>query len=356
MSRLLVLGVIAVLALSTPAVADIITVDCNGGADFTDLRLAILSAGAEDTVLVSPCTYFVDPGLPPWYTLWPIELDDESPTIMSTGGAEVTILEGDRSIPAFYVPADSGVANTQMSGLTFRNLTTPIDRQSLYPTGRMVFVDNIVESCDEGLHANSVSSTSIVARNIIRDNDGLGMYIYHNSGLIEDNEICRNGNGIRGACCEEPTITGNHIHHNVGYGIATGFYGDISGNTIEDNGGSGIVMFGSAGGSITDNVIRNNGIGIWIGGVLFECTGNDLYGNLTYDLECSTYIGGGTLDATMNWWGTTDPEEIASHILDCNDGAGIGACIEFEPWCAAPGCDPVAVQPITWGALKSLYR
>ena len=61
-------------------------------------------------------------------------------------------------------------------------------------------------------------------------------------------------------------------------------------------------------------------------------------------------------DATMNWWGTTDPDLIAEHIWDCNDDPGLGVCILFDPFCKNPNCEPTLVEPVTWGAIKLLYR
>ncbi|MCK9364544.1 MAG: Ig-like domain-containing protein [Syntrophales bacterium] len=45
---------------------------------------------------------------------------------------------------------------------------------------------------------------------------------------------------------------------------------------------------------------------------------NNLYGNTSYDLS---YSGGSgtTLDATDNWWGTTNAVEISAHVYDSND-------------------------------------
>ena len=61
------------------------------------------------------------------------------------------------------------------------------------------------------------------------------------------------------------------------------------------------------------------------------------------------------MNAEENWWGTTDPNEIAEMIWDCRDDPAT-RCVDFEPWCAAPGCEPVPVESESWGAIKAMYR
>ncbi len=47
--------------------------------------------------------------------------------------------------------------------------------------------------------------------------------------------------------------------------------------------------------------------------------------------------------------------EIAAGIYDCGDNPGT-ACVNFEPFCVAPGCQPVAVEAKSWGMIKAMYR
>jgi hypothetical protein len=103
--------------------------------------------------------------------------------------------------------------------------------------------------------------------------------------------------------------------------------------------------------------MRYNGGGIY---VYFYSTltfhYNQVYGNEPYNVECSPWTSGTEFDATMNWWGTTDPQEIAAGIFDCNDDPEVPTCVLFDPWCTDPDCGVTAVTPTTWGAIKSLYR
>jgi hypothetical protein len=60
----------------------------------------------------------------------------------------------------------------------------------------------------------------------------------------------------------------------------------------------------------------------------------------------------------MNWWGTTDPGEIAASIWDCHDSDWAGVCFVVEPWCTMPGCDATGApgEPSSWGTIKAMYR
>ena len=339
---------VALCLLPAPMRAGIITVDCQGGGDYTTLPEGVWYATASDTVLVQPCTYEVEP---PW---WPITLDADSPTIVGVGGASVTIFQGDGTTSAFQV--DDGVhdARIEIVGLTFRNVSEVIDKTDPYSGGYITFTDNVIEECGYGLDASS--SGGLIAHNTIRGNDGTGIGVYHCWATVEHNEICYNDRGINGACCEEPQIGHNHIHHNTEYGIRTGFYGHIHDNIIEYNGGPGVYIYG-AGGELEHNIIRRNSDGVWvIAYCQFAFHSNDIYDNDTYAVV--TYQGASAcnLDATMNWWGTTDQAVIEASILDCSDDPGRPMCVLFSPWCEAPGCETTSVEHLSWGSIKALFR
>ncbi|MBE0564814.1 MAG: right-handed parallel beta-helix repeat-containing protein [Krumholzibacteria bacterium] len=59
-----------------------------------------------------------------------------------------------------------------------------------------------------------------------------------------------------------------------------------------------------------------------------------------------------TIDATGNWWGTTDPAEIAAGILDLQDDPALDYRIVFEPFLGGP----VPVRNRSLGGVKALFR
>lgn len=346
MARLLSFVVVLIL-IAPPLHAGIIYVDPGGGGDVLSIPEGVWNGGIDDTVLVAAGTYEVSPDT------WPIALHGGSPTIMSESGAAATVIQGDGTTSPFRVAAHTGDSRIRIVGFTIRETPAPILNQTAV-TAEMLFTDNVVEDNATGVDVRQ--SVGLVARNVIHRNGEYGLSIYHFDGVIESNEICGNGAGIRGVCCEEPAIRHNHIHHNAGYGIKTGFTGNITYNLIEHNGAEGIRC--QCTGVMEHNVIRENAVGIhaesWAMCSLHE---NDICGNTSFNLRCSTGFTQFTeWDATMNWWGTTDPDEIATGIRDCEDDPGILCRVLFDPWCETPGCGVTPVEPSSWGTIKSMFR
>jgi len=58
------------------------------------------------------------------------------------------------------------------------------------------------------------------------------------------------------------------------------------------------------------------------------------------------------VDFSENYWGTTDIEEIAAGIWDCQDANDAVNCVTFLP--LADG--PVRVEPQSWSSVKSLFE
>jgi hypothetical protein len=295
---------------------------------------------------VYPCTYTVGP-------YWYIPLDSDSPTIISVGGAEVTIIEGDGTQPVFRVSGYPERARIDVHGFTFRNVSEVFEKGT-DDGSTMIFCDNVVEDCSSGLDATWVWSGSRIAGNRICRNGGAGINIYHCWADIEDNEICFNtGAGLSGVCCEEPQIRRNHIHHNGNYGIMAGVYCYASDNLIEDNSEYGVVYGWSC--SLTGNTIRRNGVGMRTNSSQGFIQGNNIYDNDEYNVALYS-SDAGVMDFTMNWWGTTDPDLISEGIHDCWDDPSVGVCAEFDPFCMQEGCAPTATRERSWGSIKAMYR
>ncbi|MCK4410593.1 MAG: right-handed parallel beta-helix repeat-containing protein [Candidatus Eisenbacteria sp.] len=328
-----------------------VVVDPEGGGDFDNIPEASWYAGVDDTVLVMPGTYAIEPGYP---LGWPINLHPNSPAFVSAGGADVTALEGDGTCCAFRVPSGEFQARTTVVGFTIRNTPKPIDKE--YESGGLLhFTDNIIEDNGYGLDA-TWGGHGLIARNIIRNNDGDGINMYHFFGVIEENEVCYNVSGIRGHCCEDPTIQHNHVHHNTYGGIGGGFYCYAYYNLVEYNGTG---LSSGSGCRFEHNIVRGNAVGVALSDYpLGEMHFNDIYDNTEFAVRLYGYgeSDGRGFDATENWWGTTDPDEIADMIWDCHDDPTIPVCVVYDPWCSAPGCEPVPVEAASWGAIKAMYR
>jgi PKD repeat protein len=82
-----------------------------------------------------------------------------------------------------------------------------------------------------------------------------------------------------------------------------------------------------------------NQSGAGLGGIYIKnypvFTGNNLYGNASYDLFNGNLAGAGDLKAEFNWWGTIELPEILSHIWDYLDDSTL-SLVDFDPAWAYP--------------------
>jgi hypothetical protein len=262
------------------------------------------------------------------------------------------VLEGDGTIPAFRVAAPGPDARIRIIGFTIRSVSSPLLKGEGCG-GRFLFTNNNVQNCGDGLDASW--SSGLIARSVIWDNDGIGIDVSHFSGTIEFDEVAYNTWGIWGTAGESPTIRMSWIHRNSLGGIRTGSDASIDHNVIHKNGGPGILE-AAVSGRITGNTISENAVGISVStptsAVIRE---NGIYGNAPYDVRVEA-DGRYDVDMTMNWWGTTYPDLISERIWDCHDDPELESCIVFEPFCTDPGCAPTLAEPLSWGAIKTMFR
>jgi len=233
-----------------------------------------------------------------------------------------------------------------------------------------------------------VKSSPFIDFCIVRDNAFTGIWVELGSPKISNNRIINNsgskGGGIyaytyQGAAL---TISQNTISHNSansGGGIHTyggtvnirgntighntaqrggGIYIDrsevtINGNVIIDNSasqeGGAIYTYYYCAVAISYNTIINNsisqadgkGAGVYILRSQTLTSGeptinyNNIYNNTPYDVCNSNEAGTPDVDATNNWWGTTDESTIQAHIYDWLDDASLGI-VDYIPYLTEP--------------------
>ena len=134
-------------------------------------------------------------------------------------------------------------------------------------------------------------------------------------------------------------------HHGGIYATASGFI-NIENCAIEDNVGNGVDS-NSGRANVTRSIIRNNmGTGV-MGNVVIkdsEITGNNqsgasIYGevhyNSIYDNSPYDLVATEDVNATFNWWGTTNETLIEEHIFDYYDDYDIGK-VTYKPHISSP--------------------
>ena len=343
--RRLTVTILAALLLFVATVArgNIVYVECSD-----NLGLASAMAGPDDTLLVAPCTHELD---------LPIYLDEYGPAIISEAGAEATIIDGCGGNCIFWFEGPEwSDCMIHVEGFTIRNAQQFLYVPQYMESKHVTFTDNIVE--DIGSDLNFDWGGGLIARNVFRENGGC-LYIGHFYGTVESNEICYNDCGyyVVQWCGNQPLLRWNHIHHNSCGGV-DGDEMNLQENIIEHNAGIGVNLgsFTQTGPNIEGNVIRGNTVGVCFTHYPRVLHGNDIYANTEYDAVVTEWYVFSEVDATMNWWGTTDPAEIAEHIWDAADDPTLPACVIYDPWCTSPGCGATATERTTWGAVKAMFR
>jgi hypothetical protein len=183
------------------------------------------------------------------------------------------------------------------------------------------------------IKGNTISHNSV-------DFSGAGIYAdcYDGTLTISDNEISGNsadngGGGVLLNCYGGAvTISSNIITNNSGGGICCSGhsrYGTVtvSGNLISDNSdynGGGIYCWVEDGAiSIDHNEIHGNsqnGIYIFRGNPVINY--NNLVGNTPCEIYDNDWTDSPPVDATHNWWGTTNEAEIVEKVCSRSYGAG----------------------------------
>jgi parallel beta-helix repeat protein len=94
--------------------------------------------------------------------------------------------------------------------------------------------------------------------------------------------------------------------------------------------------------TIQDNTISQNAIGIKIEGLFEQCTikNNNIQDNSDYNLYLEDTPN--NVDATYNWWGTTNEQSISQSIYDFKNDFNLGK-VDFVPFLTEPNPEaPVA--------------
>ena len=163
----------------------------------------------------------------------------------------------------------------------------------------------------------------------VHDNTGSGVYLLNANSFV--------------------TLLGSEIYSNV-YGVtfSTASSGLLEGNLIRNNSNRGIWILDKATPVIRNgNEIRANPYGILVqpgtvnvaNHAVPVVTGNKIHSNTSYNYHTSNYAQPSTvmLNATGNWWGTTDPSAIAAKIYDYADGPGGSPTLDVRGFVDAEG-------------------
>ncbi|MCL1920588.1 MAG: right-handed parallel beta-helix repeat-containing protein, partial [Kiritimatiellaeota bacterium] len=288
------------------------TVNISGGG--TALQTAIDNAKAGDILLVAPGTYS------------PISTANKAITIESTGGAEVTIIDGGDVSRCATLGSAEGHTNTVLSGFTLMNgnSTYIVSREGggAYngTLNNCVLTNNMASTSRGGGAAYSTLNNCMLTGNTASSGGGVYECTLNNCTLT-GNAATGTGNGggggAYGSTLNNCTLTGNTTTASSSGG---GGAHDcilmncvLSGNTTEGSGGGAyfgrlnnctltgnMAARGSGGGAygcreMNNCTLENNTASSNGGGGVCDCT----LSNCTLTGNTATY-GGGAYDCTLN--------------------------------------------------------
>jgi parallel beta-helix repeat protein len=210
-------------------------------------------------------------------------------------------------------------------------------------------ISNNKQRCGAGIH--TWDSMVVIKDNTIISNcayhehgPGGGIWVESGPATIVGNTIWGNSAEKGGGVCisgANVTLSGNIISSNsadYGGGICVRDCSPtIDGNSISGNSGSGVFVWGGKP-TLRYNEIRDNdsgygGIYIWRGTA--QINYNNVYGNTWRDISNCDTEAPSEVDASHNWWGTTDEAEIQAHIYDWFDDASLGV-VNYIPYLTSP--------------------
>jgi len=228
---------------------------------------------------------------------------------------------------------------------TFRNIFWV----AIVTRGSPTVTHNEISSCGHGgIEAWGKGATPVISNNVIKYSRA-GIGIGFKDGVfptIENNTLIDNDIGIWLGSGSGGTIRGNSISAPSGapsdWGPFQGFiykaraprdrYEEVLGLGLMSSFAGGIVVEGDS-----SPIIRNNTITQCYNGFVFhhysdglsKVNKNNVYENRHSNIRQGEG-GTGFIDATSNWWGTTDSQEIEANIHDYYDDPRLGK-VNYEP-------------------------
>jgi parallel beta helix pectate lyase-like protein len=335
-------GFALALVLLVAAAGPVFAVVRNVPADFPTIQAALDASSAGDAVVVAPGSY----AGPSFRRL------HDGVSLVSSHGPAVTVLTG----------------NHQFTAASFESVGTGTRLEGFTITGGLAL---------NGGGAYLHNASPEIRRNIIAHNeavlngggvciDGNGLPLIVNNTIYDNQAQGGCGGGIECTNSARGVIDSNIVIHNEALCCGGGIclmarsstairHNTVAFNQAGSSGGAGVYLLTSSP-TIASNIVAFNapyGIRPSGGGVpIYTC--NDVYGNLTADIQYPTSPIGtsGNISKDPKF---CDPEGIEMTIFDDSPCASAnGGCGGMGA--AAVGCSVTKGRRVTWAGLKAIYR
>ena len=171
-----------------------------------------------------------------------------------------------------------------------------------------------------------------INNSVFRNSAEHGINLRASSTAISNSEFYNNaGFGVFADLSLNFSITSSQIYDNTDGGVRVPINSQavIDATSIENN-GTGILIENSGRPTITNSTITGNNVGIQIeevGSSKPTISDNTISGNTTWGIES---LGGTTLDARYNFWGSPLGPTVASNPT--GNGDAITSNIDYTPW------------------------
>jgi len=219
----------------------------------------------------------------------------------------------------------------------------------IYVNGFLVIRNSVISNNSIGVdvHGGLLDLTnSTISHNTL---DGVHGSPYHMISIRDSDIVNNGGKGIQGGgywlTCSNSRISNNsgggiysgyyqglgvskcNITNNDGHGISSDEWSpiSISGSLISNNSGNGVLALKTADIEYT-TVIDNGNEGVNFRGGRIHLS--NMYSNGLYEVRSNE---SNNVDATYNWWGTTNETLIGEHIYDYFDNTSLGE-VSYVPF------------------------
>jgi parallel beta-helix repeat protein len=223
-----------------------------------------------------------------------IQIDNPGITLDGSGYSII----GTGTESGIYLPDSSAITGEDLYDVTIKDVTiTNFDTGiTIVPgSGSHSIIGCNISNNKIGIELSYVSCDNTIKSNDVKSNS-VGIKMMHgHRNIIVDNNISSNGEGVKiEFASNDNLISGNIISSNSGNGISADelIRSTISDNVIFDN-GNGMYFYGSNGlNNINKNTISKCGIGIFLGNAYNGYPENYIFDNLIQDNQLGIYLFG----------------------------------------------------------------
>jgi parallel beta-helix repeat protein len=307
-------------------------------------------------------TLTIEPGVIVNFNHYYIQING---TLVARGSNTDKIQFNDGSITFMYSTSWNEQSNTGtiIENANLNSITIEIRSSSVKINNNIInggLIQSQIQASDEDTSlylTHEKFETAIISNNCIVGGSHSSIIEALNTDIVSNNTlICTQNQRIGINAQYYSSVMSNIIAGVRGYGIVGGKY--IAGNVV-----SGFEIGINAGSStVTNNLIFNNTKGIEIGGAgcivqnntisynsvgVYSAQGYFNYNNFENNSDYDIYLDNtatSDVNATYNWWGTTDTQAISQKIYDNNNNYNLGT-VTFEPFLTQP--NPEAPDPNT---------